>query len=377
MRSVVYGNGEFVAVGNAAGSFVQTSGKIEQPALAANNFYQGAADVLGGFVIGSTTLPTTMSGTAQFDVYGATTSAQDIFAISTTTGARLLTFTAGGRLGIGTTTPSSALSVVGTTTSQGLSLTNLALAGGSFLAVDPFGNVIATTTPTGGTGISSAYASSSFPTFAYASSTFALAASSTAYISALSPFLTGYMPYISGSTSTIYTTLNPSNKGLDLVLSNSNLTVSDPISNFETVSSVIGKSSGKWYWEVTPSGAPENIIGVGDITLSTSTFVGSSATSWGYYGSSGQVLNSGSGSACGATYGAGDIIGVALDMNAGTVDFYKNGVHQCQETGLTGTMYSDLTRTTMLKRSIMEQQHSQRQFQPAIIPDFIVAAQVH
>ncbi len=51
-----------------------------------------------------------------------------------------------GNLGIGTTTPATALSVVGTSTTQGLNISNLS---NTFLAVDANGNVTATTAPSG------------------------------------------------------------------------------------------------------------------------------------------------------------------------------------------------------------------------------------
>ena len=42
----------------------------------------------------------------------------------------------------------------------------------------------------------------------------------------------------------------------------------------------------------------------------------------------------------GSTYTTGDVIGVALDMGAGTIIFYKNNVSQGTAfTGLSGTMY--------------------------------------
>ena len=56
-----------------------------------------------------------------------------------------VTFQKSGNVGIGTSTPVTALSVIGTSTTQGLRISNFNVA--SFLAVDSSGNVIATTTP--------------------------------------------------------------------------------------------------------------------------------------------------------------------------------------------------------------------------------------
>lgn len=76
----------------------------------------------------------------------------------------IATFSHNGFVGFGTTTPSKMLSIggdvlVGASTAGGtqgsLYLPLLASGAGSFLAVDPSGKVIATTTPSGGTGISS------------------------------------------------------------------------------------------------------------------------------------------------------------------------------------------------------------------------------
>jgi len=54
--------------------------------------------------------------------------------------------TSTGKVGIGTISPTTALSVIGTSTTQGLTITNLS---NTFLAVNAVGNVIATTTPSG------------------------------------------------------------------------------------------------------------------------------------------------------------------------------------------------------------------------------------
>jgi len=66
---------------------------------------------------------------------------------------------------------------------------------------------------------------------------------------------------------------------------------------------------------------------------------GSTAGEWVYVSASGNKVNNGSGSAYGATYTDNDVIGVALDLDAGTLTFYKNGVSQ-------GTAFSGLPSGT-------------------------------
>jgi len=68
-----------------------------------------------------------------------------LFGVSSSSNARLFTIKSTGNVGIGTSTPATALSVIGTSTTQGLNISNLASA---FLAVDASGNVVATTSPT-------------------------------------------------------------------------------------------------------------------------------------------------------------------------------------------------------------------------------------
>ena len=59
---------------------------------------------------------------------------------------------------------------------------------------------------------------------------------------------------------------------------------------------------------------------------------------FGYYGSNGQKYNGG-GSSYGATYGSGDVIGVALNLDDGNIVFYKNGASQ-------GTAFTGLSSGT-------------------------------
>jgi hypothetical protein len=105
----------------------------------------------------------------------------------------------------------------------------------------------------------------------------------------------------------------------------------------------VSVSSGKWYWEiaatsVTAAGCMIGVIPAANINLSSVSYIGDAgrADEYGYY-SSGSKFSNGS-SAYGASYTTGDVIGVALNLDTGTITFYKNGVSQGQAfSGVAGT----------------------------------------
>ena len=104
----------------------------------------------------------------------------------------------------------------------------------------------------------------------------------------------------------------------------------------------IGFSTGKWYWEATPVTLALNyaMLGVGTSTDNLATHCGVYPTEYAYYSFTGRSYTSNIATVYGATYNDGDIIGIALDMDAGTISFYKNGVSQgVAYTGLSGTLY--------------------------------------
>ena len=140
-----------------------------------------------------------------------------------------------------------------------------------------------------------------------------------------------------------YCTWNPLAKGISgsgLALSNGNLDGLTPSNAICSVLGTIGVASGKWYWEITPTAdGATAMIGVGFPTANLESYAGSNSNSWGYYGDGSKYFGN-TGSAYGATYGNGDVIGVALNMDAGTVTFYKNGTSQ-------GTAFSGLTGTVL------------------------------
>lgn len=128
-------------------------------------------------------------------------------------------------------------------------------------------------------------------------------------------------------------TLNPDDKGSGNTLSNSNLTVRNTAST--GIRATHGKSSGKWYWEVRfDSGANALAIGVSNIIYDLLKWNSESIfwKSW-YLGYKypEQIKY-------GLSLVTSDIIGVALDLDNGTLEFYKNGVSM----GISHTNVKDL-----------------------------------
>jgi len=90
-----------------------------------------------------------------------------------------------------------------------------------------------------------------------------------------------------------------------------------------------GVTSGKWYFELCNTGGGYNNDAVGYFKEGTSYEL--------VYRDTGVFYSNGSSSSYGQTWQTvGDIVGVALDLDAGTLDFYKNNVSQgTAVTGLT------------------------------------------
>jgi len=165
-----------------------------------------------------------------------------------------------------------------------------------------------------------------------------------------------YIPSIPFSGT--YATWNPADNS-GAVLSNGNLTAS--LNALDMVRSTVGKSSGKWYWEYTITASALyaastfQTFGVANLTAHLGNEVGNDANGWAY----GNKNTDGTGTKRTAftstAYGEqlpintpnSAVVGVALDMNAGTLIFYLNGVSQGTAfTGLTGTLYAAVGQQT-------------------------------
>jgi len=140
----------------------------------------------------------------------------------------------------------------------------------------------------------------------------------------------GYVPEVPFSGT--YATWDQSGTGSGVQLSNGNLTVS---LGGEFVKSTISKTSGKHYWELYIDSIQIDVeIGIG--AKSSSGVDPTYTVGWTSFGEheSWKILN-GNAQVYGDLYGAGDIVGVALDLDSGTIEYFLNGVSQ-------GVAYSNL-----------------------------------
>ena len=114
-------------------------------------------------------------------------------------------------------------------------------------------------------------------------------------------------------------------------LSEGNLKLTVTASNVHTAVGTIAASNGKWYFEVeldAISGSNNSNVGISDLARDDKSNM-PSKNAWGYgYNPDGTKQNSGSDSSYGNSYTAGDILGVAMDLDNGAVYFSKNGTFQ-------------------------------------------------
>jgi len=145
---------------------------------------------------------------------------------------------------------------------------------------------------------------------------------------------------MSDTPTTNYATLNPILPSLlqvkdgNLICDSTNRTTNYT----NTTLATMGVSSGKWYYEATVNSG-SMIVGWAKAGVNLDYFLGVDSLGWSY-SYSGQKWNNNSAQAYGATYTTGDVIGCALDLSAGTLEFFKNGTSQgVAFTGLSGEFF--------------------------------------
>jgi len=121
-------------------------------------------------------------------------------------------------------------------------------------------------------------------------------------------------------------------------------------SNYSYITSTLGASSGKWYWEVKVSaetgGTSNLLVGVTSTQpVATDRTLGWNPNDVAYRGNGNKKINN-SDTSYGNTYAVGNIIGVAMDLDNNKLYFSKDGVWQnsgVPTSGSTGTGAIPLT----------------------------------
>lgn len=138
-----------------------------------------------------------------------------------------------------------------------------------------------------------------------------------------------------------YCTLNPlaNESASGPSITNGNLSASKTAGTYNaTAYSSVVASSGKWYFEATVTSGDGPSIGV---VNTASRFVGTNITNKGTnsvcYSMDGQKWTNNVGTAFGATFTTGAILGCAIDIDSGKVWFHKNGSWQASGDPAAGT----------------------------------------
>ena len=135
-----------------------------------------------------------------------------------------------------------------------------------------------------------------------------------------------------------YPTFNPLSQQYSSavhVLKDGNLQVGDGTTakgNYALeIATMAAPPSGKWYWEMTFDGANSNerrVVAVMNSDANFGQYIPHDNSADGFVGiwcETGQKIINGSRTSYASAIGDGDVVGVALDQNANTVNFYVNG----------------------------------------------------
>ena len=166
---------------------------------------------------------------------------------------------------------------------------------------------------------------------------------------------TGTLTKTEDNPSNVFATANPIDnyyQNFSFTNGNTAFTTHSSSNTSAPTKSTIGVNSGKYYWEVKCVGVNTGsftyaTIGITSRDITTNAqgnHLGSKNEDYAYYSYNGHILNnagtSNTGNAYGNTYTAGDIIGVALDLDNNKLYFSKNGTWQnsgVPTSGSTGT----------------------------------------
>jgi len=145
-----------------------------------------------------------------------------------------------------------------------------------------------------------------------------------------------------------YCTLNPADKGSSVSLYEGALTTTPNSSAWSNIRGTYWMTTGKWYFEAMFGVAGmTSMFGVCDVAMSRETYAGQVAGGWsihaanGFFYSNGSSIDSGTGA-----WAAGDVVRIAVDMDAKKIWFGRNGVWlgaSADPAAGSGPAYSNLT----------------------------------
>ena len=161
-----------------------------------------------------------------------------------------------------------------------------------------------------------------------------------------------------------FCTLSPISKHASSSTTNANLTGTTTTASDQMILSTFAVSSGKWYWEVVSSAQASAgcMVGVRASYLGFAGSLLSETDGYAYYPNGSKYSGAG-GAAYGASWTNGDVIGIALDLDSGTIVFYKNNVSQGTAfTGINGTYTPGVSNGGVTSSSTFDINFGQRPF---------------
>jgi len=136
-----------------------------------------------------------------------------------------------------------------------------------------------------------------------------------------------------------YATWNSADKDASITLSGGDLTAVGASTG--SVRSTVGKSTGKWYWEILVNSSGNQVAGIIPGGEALNTLPGYTLNGWGY-SNAGQILNNAGLINSVSTYTTSNIIGLALDMDLLTIQWYLNNTLQDTQSIASGTYYAEV-----------------------------------
>ena len=131
----------------------------------------------------------------------------------------------------------------------------------------------------------------------------------------------------SANGSVTYAIWDAANVGSAISLSGSPLLTETSSGVGEVRANIAVASGNKRYWEATVGGSStaNMVVGIDNGSGNLNAYTGGSSGTTAYYGGGGYFQNGSFYNTGQSTYSPGDVIGIALDLSAWTVQFYKNG----------------------------------------------------